>query len=245
MQNALRSATRAQPLSVFSNPSNFHIFSKSSSQIRLRTLLIKSGKQDDTKMEPRPRLWRQCPAMERDMQLGQMKKVLEGSMEETKRMRKRLTMEIPLGAGFFAQNNVDQPNGSDDPPLVVKSLDSSSQRSLSQMAILAQMARVQINLNSWRLLDGFPIIIRTVESNIHRNLLLYEDFWPVVITPNLINQVSVSVKRAWTKSMRTLSDPLFRLRHALASDDVSCPGLCMLSSPNLSAIFLIPPFQER
>ncbi|KAH0700264.1 hypothetical protein KY285_014513 [Solanum tuberosum] len=50
-------------------------------------------------------------------------------------------------------------------------------------------------------------------------------FSPVVTTQNLINQVSVSVKRAWTKSMRTSSDPLFRLRHALASDDVSCPGL--------------------
>ncbi|WMV16760.1 hypothetical protein MTR67_010145, partial [Solanum verrucosum] len=37
-------------------------------------------------------------------------------------------------------------------------------------------------------------------------------FSPVVTTPNLINQVSVSVKRAWTKSMRTSSDPLFRLR---------------------------------
>lgn len=37
----------------------------------------------------------QCPALERDMQLGQMK-VLEGSMEEIKRKRKRSSIEIPL-----------------------------------------------------------------------------------------------------------------------------------------------------
>ncbi|XP_009759264.1 uncharacterized protein LOC107788119 [Nicotiana tabacum] len=51
MLNALRSATKAQPLAVFSNPSHYINICSKSSQIRFRTLLTEAGKQDEIKMD--------------------------------------------------------------------------------------------------------------------------------------------------------------------------------------------------
>lgn len=52
MLNALRSATRAQPLAVFSsNPSHHYSICSKSSQIKFRTLLTEAGKQDEIKMD--------------------------------------------------------------------------------------------------------------------------------------------------------------------------------------------------